>query len=105
MEAERLAKIEDARRLEAERLAKIEEAKRLEAERLAKIEAERLAKIKQIEEAKKLEKAKKFKEEIFFFSKEMNSLNEFFNKNSTMNNDSLSSLKDFNLNKQQLSKK
>lgn len=105
LEAERLAKIEDARRLEAERLAKIEEAKRLEAERLAKIEAERLAKIKQIEEAKKLEKAKKFKEEIFFFSKEMNSINEFFNKNSTMNNDSLSSLKDFNLNKQQLSKK
>ena len=105
LEAERLAKIEKAKRLEAERLAKIEEAKRLEAERLAKIEEERLAKIKKIEEAKKLEKAKKLKEEIFYFSKEMNSINEFFNQNSTMNNGSLFSLKDINLNKQQLSKK
>ncbi len=109
LEAERLAKIEEAKRLEAERLeaerlAKIEEAKRLEAERLAKIEAERL-KAEKLAKLKKIEKAKKLTEGLFIYSEEMKSINEFFNKNSILNNDISFLSNEINGKNQQFSKK
>ena len=116
LEAERLAKIEEEKRLEAERLAKIEaerlakieEEKRLEAERLAKIEAERLAKIeeeKRLIKLKKLEKVEKFKKELFQFSNELNEINNSFNQNSILNNETFYLPKKIDKKNQQFSKK
>ena len=116
IEAERLAKIEEEKRLEAERLAKIEaerlakieEEKRLEAERLAKIEAERLAKIeeeKRLIKLKKLEKVEKFKKKLFQFSDELNEINNSFNQNSILNNETFYLPKKIDKKNQQFSKK
>ena len=105
---EKERKIKEAKKLEADRLAKIEEAKRLEAERLAKIEAERLAKIeeeKRLIKLKKLEKVEKFKRKLFQFSDELNEINNSFNQNSILNNETFHLPKKIDKKNQQFSKK